>query len=887
MGLMKWIIRFHGALVTQINLDPEGSGKSEYLLGRAPENDVPLHFDFVSRQHARVYFEDGSWWYQDLREDHPHHRPDPLRLTGEQVVNLENGLELLSEDTLRRHETRIHDRRALGRFRTRRRDDQRKIFFGMFLGFALVGITTLIYRMFIQPHEMNANEVFVEVRPKVVEFVKIKDEKAIRDFKKYAEMKDEDFLEEIGFCTGFLIAPKIVLTANHCLHGTSLVDASIDFRMKSFDGKMHDATRVLGFDIKRDFLFLEVPTLEEYGFLPITESEFKVGQPVFTIGNVSGEGLAIREGITASKTKDLNDPQVEFVRFSAPASGGNSGGPLINAQGEVVALVFAATWDGNYNMGTAAEDLRAAKAKYVDSLDEKTILIEPKRLLNFQPLMIPYQLYLPTLDSAYENPDVFRVFESMSFELKLPATLEEHYRLLVERLNRAAAEKVGEVENRLRQEGLKMKNWSDQLSDEVPMLVFGETSSVFGKLSVEDFDRMKILPQVMNVSMPLAPSQYKNFLQILRSENYFSYIPETQALNLRLDPQYFPDEKDSVIYRTGSFTQREALDRLNYEPFSFYVGGLQSIDGKWEDLRKLDPTRALKILVGDGLLASAFASPYLRPNARRDFLIKNFEEEVTRFTVLDGMNRSWDAFSFRLFGAFTLDTYCAPMPQGFFCQSIIFQSVRPELLKVLRENFMAAHLSKRILPGFFSDLEAISDYQSKNLSTNMPPWNDFDLRRGPDKVWRLGFKHFGLQLELPPQVESVRLNEAAVRGKDASSILWVAHGVEFIERTPSSKLKRRYCEFSFERKDSKTSAVLAAIRADEQTRQREQRRSKGARKSVTEESIWQQNIRSNTQNEDLTLYAYCVPAEKYGDAEQLLNFNFEDRERFIPKFKVY
>jgi S1-C subfamily serine protease len=875
----------------ELPLDPE---KKEILIGRSPENDVVLPFDFVSRVHARLYFEEGHWSYQDLRKDHPRREDEPIRLSPSTIIQIETGLELLSEESFVLAETKIHDRRSRASVKFRRREDQKRLVLGVLLGVALVASLLGFFKWFDTPRQQDANTIFGLVRPKVVEFVKIKDEKSIRDFKIYGEMKDEDFVEEMGFCTGFKIAPTIVLTANHCVHGGSLVDASVDFQIKTFDGKVHAPSRILGFDLKKDFLFLEVPSLKDYGYLKISEEAFKVGETVFTVGNVAGEGLAIREGITASKTKDQNDPQIEFVRFSAPASGGNSGGPLVNGRGEVVALVFAATWDGNYNMGTGADYLLEAKKKFVDDQQEKSILVEPKKLLNFQPLMIPYQLYMPTLDSAYESPDHYRLLESMSFDLRMPNALESHYSALLDALNHSATEKMKEVEARLRAEGFRSKDWADQVSPEVPLLIFGDTNPVFAKWppqknakssAVQSSESM-IYPLSMATSLPMGPTAYKGFLQTLRSESYYNYVPEQQILNLRLDPTQISTDSDSIVYRAGNFTQREALERMAYEAFGLARMSLQKPEGGWEQARQLDPQRILSILVADGLIASSAGSLYLRPNAQRDFVIKAMQEQPVVTELSDLTGRKWQTFSIRLFGEMTLESFCLPLPQGIYCQFLGFQATHPYLLKILRANFVRSQLSQRALPGFYSRPEALLDFQKQSLSETNPPWNDFELRRDPLAQWRVNFKEEGLFVELPKEgvIESIRMNSGVTKDPKSQAARWVATGIEFIHRSAQDKMKRRYCEFSFEKKGSLTSSVLAAIRAEEQTRERAHRRSKT--RTLDEEStpIWQKSVISIRTRHDLSLYAYCVPAEKYGDSEQLLNFSFDSREKWEPRW---
>jgi len=111
-------------------------------------------------------------------------------------------------------------------------DDKKTFNYRKVALFSIIGLLFLIiaggstYYFINKPNRpMDANELFTFVRPKIVEFLKTKDPKAIQDFKKYANVKDENFVDEIGFCTGFMIEPGIVLTANHCFHGSMLLDS--------------------------------------------------------------------------------------------------------------------------------------------------------------------------------------------------------------------------------------------------------------------------------------------------------------------------------------------------------------------------------------------------------------------------------------------------------------------------------------------------------------------------------------------------------------------------------------------------------------------------------------------------------------------------------------
>lgn len=76
--------------------------------------------------------------------------------------------------------------------------------------------------------------------------------------------------------------------------------------------------------------------------LPIAAPDsLEPGDPVFAIGNPGMGGMllthSITEGIASSTTRNFED--ILYVQTTAPVNPGNSGGPLMNARGEVVGLI--------------------------------------------------------------------------------------------------------------------------------------------------------------------------------------------------------------------------------------------------------------------------------------------------------------------------------------------------------------------------------------------------------------------------------------------------------------------------------------------------------------------------------------------------------------------
>jgi V8-like Glu-specific endopeptidase len=307
------------------------------------------------------------------------------------------------------------------------------------------------------------------VRSKVVEFEKIKDLTAIEDYKKYGGFSDTDFRENMGYCTGFLVAPNVVLTASHCLWGSDFLDLQTAFEIRTADGKKFQPQQILGFDPVRDFLFLKIEGAESYGHLEFAD-DFKIGQTVYTLGNAHGQGIAIREGIMANETQDLNDPTIKYIRYSAGASPGNSGGPLLDSQGRIVALVFAATGAENYNLGTSCHDLKLGFKKFVENTEPKEIKIKVKKLFNFNLNTFLQKQILPFLAEYSEYPEVNELIDQIELTFEAPIPFELIGEKILTEVQQKSSLALKSVEEALLAKKQVVLDWRSFLSEKTPVI---------------------------------------------------------------------------------------------------------------------------------------------------------------------------------------------------------------------------------------------------------------------------------------------------------------------------------------------------------------------------------------------------------------------------------
>ena len=154
----------------------------------------------------------------------------------------------------------------------------------------------------------------------------------------------------ISFGTAFTIEKGRYISANHVFNPLTR-SANKKIYLRDQEGKVYEVNKVTRLSLADDlieFTLNQEPanvTQLKRGTLP------EIGDDVFSAGNAQGEGIAVRGGQVSSFTLEHEQGLWKYIRFSAPASPGNSGGPLVNAQGEVVGVI--AMKNGNENLNYA------------------------------------------------------------------------------------------------------------------------------------------------------------------------------------------------------------------------------------------------------------------------------------------------------------------------------------------------------------------------------------------------------------------------------------------------------------------------------------------------------------------------------------------------------
>ena len=137
-----------------------------------------------------------------------------------------------------------------------------------------------------------------------------------------------------GSGTGFLIDPSGLILTNHHV----IVDAD-RIMVRLTDGRNLRAERV-GSDPDTDIALIKVESTRPLPFAPMGNSDsLRVGEWVLAIGNPLAYEHTVTVGVVSFIGRKLFDTSLDrYIQTDAAINFGNSGGPLINARGEVIGI---------------------------------------------------------------------------------------------------------------------------------------------------------------------------------------------------------------------------------------------------------------------------------------------------------------------------------------------------------------------------------------------------------------------------------------------------------------------------------------------------------------------------------------------------------------------
>jgi serine protease Do len=136
------------------------------------------------------------------------------------------------------------------------------------------------------------------------------------------------------FGSGFVIDPNgTIITNRHVVEGAAIV--AVTFA----DGREAVAS-IAALGGALDLAMLHVDVQRPLPALRFGDSHaLRIGDPVFTIGNPLGVGTSVGAGIVSALNRNLRmSPYDELIQTDAAINHGDSGGPMVDRNGEVIGV---------------------------------------------------------------------------------------------------------------------------------------------------------------------------------------------------------------------------------------------------------------------------------------------------------------------------------------------------------------------------------------------------------------------------------------------------------------------------------------------------------------------------------------------------------------------
>lgn len=164
------------------------------------------------------------------------------------------------------------------------------------------------------------------------------------------QQPEEQEQKQLGLGSGVIISSDgYIVTNNHVIDGAERLEVTLN------DNRNFNAT-VVGADATTDLALIKIDA-EDLPIIPIGDSDaLKVGEWVLAVGNPFGFTSTVTAGIVSAKARNIssvtNGRQMgveSFIQTDAAVNPGNSGGALVNTNGELVGIntaIYSQT--GNY-----------------------------------------------------------------------------------------------------------------------------------------------------------------------------------------------------------------------------------------------------------------------------------------------------------------------------------------------------------------------------------------------------------------------------------------------------------------------------------------------------------------------------------------------------------
>lgn len=139
---------------------------------------------------------------------------------------------------------------------------------------------------------------------------------------------------QVGTGSGVIISPSGYIVTNY-----HVIKNANDISITLNNNKVYTA-ELVGSDEATDIALIKIETDEELPFLAFGDSNnAKIGEWVLAVGNPFNLNSTVTAGIISAKSRDLTGQNVQsFIQTDAAVNPGNSGGALVNTNGDLIGI---------------------------------------------------------------------------------------------------------------------------------------------------------------------------------------------------------------------------------------------------------------------------------------------------------------------------------------------------------------------------------------------------------------------------------------------------------------------------------------------------------------------------------------------------------------------
>lgn len=139
---------------------------------------------------------------------------------------------------------------------------------------------------------------------------------------------------QVGTGSGVIISPSGYIVTNY-----HVIKNANDISITLNNNKVYTA-ELVGSDEATDIALIKIETEEDLPFLAFGDSDnAKIGEWVLAVGNPFNLNSTVTAGIISAKSRDLTGQNVQsFIQTDAAVNPGNSGGALVNTNGDLIGI---------------------------------------------------------------------------------------------------------------------------------------------------------------------------------------------------------------------------------------------------------------------------------------------------------------------------------------------------------------------------------------------------------------------------------------------------------------------------------------------------------------------------------------------------------------------